>query len=340
MKKSVFAGLTALMLTMTLSAASAAEYVTLAELREQAVAEGWHQIYQVNGKELVADASIRLPSADKCPILHIEPLGRDESDSAFDAYRAQKNAQITADNMALTVEVINDESRLLVPRSDWGIDMVQQSDFYFSSGVPQHAAANVDLTYDKLIQKIDDALEGLLGVSLNEFQIDEVDVFQPVYQRDGKQLTKMGGYTVFATQLFHDIPLLDGAMHDRPNGRVIYGYSSPEFYDFTFACSKETAVLQEDIPLLPFDAIKARGQALIDAGKLQSADELTFGYVACRQDDGWATLPVWRIKGGCIEEGQTSDGEYDFNAQTGELLGTKEKAFDMPEALTWDDVSL
>ncbi|MFR5795676.1 MAG: hypothetical protein ACLUI3_09120 [Christensenellales bacterium] len=70
-----------------------------------------------------------------------------------------------------------------------------------------------------------------------------MQVSQPAYEQEtGRPLTKMGQYTVTATQLFHGIPLLDGAAHDRPNGQMIYGYSCPDCYSFTFACSKETGV--------------------------------------------------------------------------------------------------
>ena len=343
MKKRVLAALAASVLMTTASAASADDYVTLAELGRQAAKEGWRQVYEVDGKTLVTDAGVRLPSADTCPILRIEPLGRDESDGVFDAYRAQKNAQITADDKALTVEVINDESRLLVAREDWGPNVVQPSDFYDGEIGPQSAPENVDLTYDELLKRIDSAIESLPAVSLSDFQIDTVYVSQPAYQLEtNKQLTKMGEYTVTATQLFHDIPLLDGAMHDRPNGQMIYNYACPDCYSFTFACSKETGVQEEDVPLLPFDAIKAKGQALIDAGKLQSADELTFGYVACQQGDGWAALPVWRIQGVSAEANGGEEQRvcaYDFNAQTGELLGMKDEVSAMPKVLTWDDVN-
>lgn len=102
MKKRVLAALAAAVLLATASAASADGYVTLAELSKQAAEEGWRQVYEVDGKTLVTDASIKLPSAESCPILRLEPIGRDESDGVFDAYRAQKNAQIAADDKALT----------------------------------------------------------------------------------------------------------------------------------------------------------------------------------------------------------------------------------------------
>ncbi len=343
MKKRVLAALAAAVLLATASAASADGYVTLAELSKQAAEEGWRQVYEVDGKTLVTDASIKLPSAEACPILRLEPIGRDESDGVFDAYRAQKNAQIAADDKALTVEVINDESRLLVAREDWGTSVVQPSDFYDGEIGLQSTPENVDLTYDELLKRIDGALESLLAVSLSDFQIDTVQVSQSAYEQEtGRPLTKMGQYTVTATQLFHGIPLLDGAAHDRPNGQMIYGYSCPDCYSFTFACSKETGVQEEDVPLLPFDAIKAKGQALIDAGKLESAKALTFGYVACKQGDGWAAFPVWRIQGVCAETDGGAEQRvcaYDFNAQTGEMLGMKDEVSVVPSVLTWDDVN-
>ncbi|MFR5786011.1 MAG: hypothetical protein ACLUHE_01970 [Christensenellales bacterium] len=48
----------------------------------------------------------------------------------FDAYRAQKTHKSPRTTRRWTVEVINDESRLLVAESGLGTSVVQPSDFY------------------------------------------------------------------------------------------------------------------------------------------------------------------------------------------------------------------
>ena len=55
----------------------AQEYYTINQLREQA-AEGWHEIYEAYGREIVADIDITIPDVEQVPVEKLE-LARRES---------------------------------------------------------------------------------------------------------------------------------------------------------------------------------------------------------------------------------------------------------------------
>lgn len=123
---------------------------------------------------------------------------------------------------------------------------------------------------------------------------------------------------------------------------MIYGYSCPDCYSFTFACSKETGVQEEDVPLLPFDAIKAKGQALIDAGKLESAggaDLRLRGLQTGRRVGGVPRVANPRRL--CRNRRRRGTARLRIRLQRadGEMLGMKDEVSVMPSVLTWDDVN-
>ena len=362
MKKSAFACLAVLTMSLAVSAASADDYVTLAELGRQA-ADGWHQTYQANGREIVADAeTVFYPTGEQCPIVQVEGLGKDENDSVFDVHRQKKNSSIYAFDMSLSVDVLDDDSVNYVPWQELGKGkLYQERTFFYHGEEPNIAAENVDLTYSEFKKHVDEELNRTLGLTLEQFYQYRVWVSQPAYRAvmvdgqktPGKLLQKMGSYILEDVQNIHGLPLLDGALHKRPNGSIMYAYSCPNYYYFSFSCSKEISVIEEDVPLLAFDKMKEKWEALIDDGHLRCVDELTFGCVPCKQGDKWVTFPVWRIKGSYTDNVKSDKMEpiatdvykpeeyyeYDFNAQTGELLGIKEDVFAMPKVLTWDDVN-
>ena len=170
MKKSAFACLAVLTMSLAVSAASADDYVTLAELGRQA-ADGWHQTYQANGREIVADAeTVFYPTGEQCPIVQVEGLGKDENDSVFDVHRQKKNSSIYAFDMSLTVDVLDDDSVNYVPWQELGKGkLYQERTFFYHGEEPNIAAENVDLTYPEFKKHVDEELNRTLGLTLEQF---------------------------------------------------------------------------------------------------------------------------------------------------------------------------
>lgn len=353
------------------AAAQAEEYVTLAELREQ-VKDGWHETYQAHGREVVADADLQwMTESNTCPIVEVEALGMEEGDSRFDKYRGEKYADIYTRPAVISVDVLNSKSFYRNQGARYGgkIWEDEEDEIRQNGERPTGTPENVDLSYDEFLDRIDGDLEHLTGLSLANFHINEVKVSHISYktitksgmEMRGDPLVTCGGYFFNASQLFQGIPMLNNYLGvTTPGGQISYAYCLPDYYYFSFKAVRELGVVQDDVPLLSFEAFTGKLEELIDAGKLRGVDELAFGYLPFSDGHTWKLCPAWRINGGYTEDPNAENvmpyvGEegcivvpetynsYYFNAQTGEILPMRQvmredKYLAMPDVLTWTDV--
>lgn len=365
MKKMV--GLLAV-ICLLFACAAAEEYVTIAELREQAKA-GWNETYTAKGREVVANAEMDWfpEDADTCPLVTVEPLVIEEDDPRLDKWEG-KHSSIYALPDRIVIDVTNDkEYRLVNPvnyRGKWLYDQYS----YYDGEIPDREAEDCDITFDEFLAKYEEHLLDLAGLTLEDVHIDEIHVSSPAYKSRkvngevvrGDKLTASGGYSIFTKQLVQGIPVL-GSHQGMDKGRVQYGYNMPEYQLLTFWSVTNPTVVKEDLPLLSFDSFKGKLEELIEAGKLRGVDGMRFGYGACKDGDTWKLVPVWLVTCGYTDDPnydkhvmpyEDTDGtivapigyyEHYFNAQTGELmeyyeLNRYEVSLYMPEVLTWEDV--
>lgn len=366
MKKTVCL-LAALLLLMT--CALAEEYVTLAELREQAEA-GWNQTYTAKGREVIANAEMAwFPEADVCPLVSVDPLVIEEDDERLDKWRNLPHSTIYALSDRISIDVTDNSKFDLVPLGSWRGKWLQDRYSYYDGEIPDRQPEDCDITYDEFLAIVEADLLDLTGLSLGEIHIDEVCVTNPSYKGKkvngeyvrGDKLTAAGGYALFAHQLVHGVPVL-GALGLRSKGEVFYSYLMQEYHYFTFWSVTNPTVIEEDLPLLSFDAFKGKLETLIDEGKLRGVDAMRFGYGTCKDGDAWKLVPVWIVTCGYTDDPNSEKnvlphinedgdlfwplgyGEYYFNAQTGEMLkhyalSPTEDSLYMPEIVTWDDVN-
>ncbi|MBR5289017.1 MAG: hypothetical protein IKU34_10585 [Clostridia bacterium] len=364
MKK--FVCLLAALLLLT-SCALAEEYVTLAELREQAKA-GWDQTYTAKGREVVVNVELdQFPDVDACPLLTVESITIDEKDPRMDKWKEREHCEIYNYSDRIGVYVRNSRAHRLI--DNYRGKTLQDEAVYNHGEVPDHDAEDCDVTYEEFLSMFLSDVNELTGVSPEEISIDEVWVKGPVYKakKSGDQLVRgdkiiaTGCYHVFAHQLMHGIPVL-GANQAIDKGYFSYHYYQPQYRYFTFFAVRETAVKKDDLPLLSFDAFKGKLEKLIDTGKLRGVDAMRFGYGTCKDGNEWKLIPVWMVTCGYTSDPSKEnvmpyidkDGdnvipetykEYYFNAQTGELMeryevNRYEESLRMPKKiLTWDDVN-
>lgn len=354
-------------LLMLLSFAQAEEYVTIAELREQAKA-GWNETYTAMGREVVANAEMDWfpDTAQTCPLVTVEPLVIEEDDPRLDKWRELTGSAIYALPDRLVIDVINDKKFRLV--NEWRGKWLEDHFIYCDGEIPDREPEDCDISYEEFMAMFEADLLELTGLSLEDVHIDELRVNNPAYKGKkvdgeyvrGDKLTAAGCYYIFTKQLVHGIPVL-GALQGIDKGTVQYGYYMPEYRFLTFWSVANPTVVEDDLPLLSFDAFKGKLEALIDAGKLRGVDAMRFGYGACKDGDTWKLVPVWMVTCGYTDnpnyekhvmpyvdrDGYTvaPEGyhEYYFNAQTGEMmesyqLNRYEDSLRMPKVLTWDDV--
>ena len=355
-------------LCLVIASAAAEEYVTLNELREQAKA-GWNKTYTAKGREVVAKAEMDWfpEEAETCPLVQVDPLVIEEDDPRLDKWEGP-HSSIHALPDRIVIDVTNEKTYRLYKLGEYRGKHLRDSVIYHDGEIPEYAAEDVDITYEEFLTKFEADLLELTGLASEDIHIDEVHVNSPSYKSRkvngevvrGDKLTAAGCYLVRAKQLVEGLPVL-GACQGLDKGRIQYSYYQPEYHGLVFWSVTHPTVLEEDLPLLAFDAFKGKLEKLIDAGKLRGVDAMRFGYGACKDGNTWKLVPVWMVTCGYTEDPNYEkhvmpyvdrDGytvapigyhEYYFNAQTGEMmesyqLNRYEDSLRMPKVLTWDDV--
>lgn len=361
--------LAALLLMST--AALAEDYVTLAQLREQASA-GWHQTYQAHGREIVIDARLAwMTESNACPIIEVEGVGFEEGDERFDMYLALPDSYIYAFPYSVSVDVLCRDNKYLYGLTDYMGKWRSEEHIYLNGETPDVLPENVDLSYEEFLARIDSDLSRLTGFHLSDFHIREVTTTSCSYKTkkvngeatNGDPLTKTGSWYLNGQQLFYGIPVVENFVDPYvPGGLINYTYSVPDNFNFQFKCMRERRIIKDDVSLLSYGAFISKLEELIAAGKLRGVDEIAFGYLPYVNGNTHVLLPTWRILGGYhenpkyeekvmlyeTEDGDTfypsAYGEYYFNAQTGDMIAIpKNERNDaiLPNAykvLSWDDV--
>lgn len=356
----------ALVLALICGAAMAEEYVTLAQLREQAKA-GWNETYTAMGREVVADAEMDwFPEADTCPLVRVDPLVIEENDERLDKWRESKYSDIYALPDRLVIDVNNHKKYRLV--NEYHGKWLYDRNSYYDGEIPDVEAEDCDITFDEFMAMFEADMLEFTGLSLDDVHIDRIEVDSPSYKGKkvdgeyvrGDKLTAAGGYYIFVKQLIHGVPVI-GSHSEMDKGRIQYGYYMPEYRFLVFWSVTNPMVVDEDLPLLSFEAFKGKLEELIEAGKLRGVDGMRFGYGACKDGDRWTLVPVWMVTCGYTDDPNSdknvmlyedSDGnlvapigygEYYFSAQTGEMLeryevNRYEESLSLPEIFTWSDV--
>lgn len=371
MKKLLCMGfcLLALLLMLICTTASAQEYVTLAQLREQ-IKAGWNETYSAKGREVVADVEIEWfpEEGDVCPLVKVEPFSIDEKDERLDQWRELPHSQIYALPDRLAIDVLDDSRYHLIRLGSWNGKWLRDEYSYYDGELPDQEVQECDVTFEEFLSMVEEDLLDLTGLALEDIHFDEISVYGPSYKgiksngeyKRGDQLTLVGGYSLIAHQLVHGIPVL-GTNGAGDKGRLLFSYYLPEYRYMTIWTVANPTDLEEDLPLLSFDGFKAEMEKLIDAGKLRGVGAMRFGYATCLDGKVWKLVPVWMVTCGYTDDPNsdknvlpyqeddgtvvwpTGYGEHYFSAQTGELLKTYrlsagEDALPMPQILTWSDV--
>lgn len=346
--------------------ACAEEYVTLAELRTQA-GDGWHETFNANGREIVVQAEIDwFPEVDACPVLEVAGAVVEQPGAEF-----RKSGKVIQSDTYIGWAWMQEEPYL--DRSGGNSFSPVRYTVYHGE-VPTVIPDELDIGYEELLAQIDADIAPYADVRLADFRIKEVEVEGVRYVLedtlpDGTPVlwnprSKTGAYRLDAVQLLHGIPFVEARetlSSKTPGGNLAYYYYSQGWRYYHLYCAKEVSVLYEDVPLMSFDAMKQVWLEQIEAGNLRGIDELEFGYIVCKRDKQFVTIPVWRLKGGYTtdpkkekvmpyQNPRDKDGtltvpstytDYYYNAQTGEMLPEVKagvRTIKNLEILTWEDV--
>ncbi len=361
-----------LMLVATIPMSAIAEsksyidFVSLGELRKQAL-EGWHQTYNVNGKEVITNADINwMPETDLCPIIKIVRHNVDES--LLDKYRGKGNiVMYSPKSYSASIQVDADMKTWFINGFNRNGNYVLHREKSFKHGeIPTEIPEGLDVNYQKLIDIFNSHITPLEGTTFDDYWVEELQLEDVLLSLKGsKPATKTGSWSLWLWRIFQGIPI--GSAWEGPYGYNVFNYYGDTSYNFNAHPIVEVGNVYDDVPLLSFNSIKAALEQQINAGTLHSVDEMRFCYLPFLNKGGanepWVLCPVWRILGGYSEDKNVKNtlpyidenGEqccpmeyyyYYYNAQTGEMLRTAPMLGDHmnpivePNILTWNDVGI
>lgn len=346
----------------------------------------WEQTYEACGRTIDIDVAIDIPDVEKAPVIRVrtaDPLPDPERSELIREYKEKdkkaKKAYYDFGSDDYRSVWIDEAYPVL-----WGnskkkdnLDGVTSDERDLPRYNPDEVYADkTDLTVRHAWEILDSRLKEL--VPGTETKLDRVLVTGKTFWRKSKKpVYDKGFYTLHLSQCFHGIPVktyirkafypgeqATEEAHERiwnshGRGAVSGAVFSDTSYYFVAWLYKETGIVCEDIPLLPFDAVKDKVEALIQSGYVRWINSITLGYVQFDTEDPkeQILLPCWVVWCEYHREGAQSEKEYGINdsplmfdgnnyyyhplvinAQTGEMIdpeSTAENRAMCPDLSAW-----
>lgn len=321
-----------IMLVILTTCAAADEYVTIAELREQAKA-GWNETYQTKSGEQTVNAEMGwFPKVEFCPLVTVESITMDEDDPRLDKWKAQSHNEIIIQDDRICIDLRDLHNYRLDP--DYHGKLIYEDITYHDGEIPEYAPEGNDLSYDEFLALFGANLKEITGLEMTDIHIDSVKVASPRVKPNGEKFTANGMYSLSAQQLIRGVPVL--GVYPVGMGYIHCNYHRPEYQSVAYICVKEKDIIKEDLPLLSFETLKEKLGKRVVNGKMKGILRMRFGYGSCKDGKVNKLVPIWVIE---CEQGRN----YYINAQTGEPIerydiSAREESLRLPEILTWDDV--
>lgn len=163
------------------------------------------------------------------------------------------------------------------------------------------------------------------------------------WKRNKKTIDEKGYYHLNMRQCFHGIPLMASisaaytdpfdqrwrkildekdapymyilVQRDNDQGIVRSSVYSEDSWNFVAHLYEETEQLCQDMPLVPFDAVKSQVEDLITGGYVRWINSVTLGYAQFKTGnmDDFALVPSWVVWCEYLPEGPYSEKEYGVN---------------------------
>lgn len=369
MKKRIIKGSLMLITLFMISHASAAPWQSISDVKATTPAR-WQETYQTPWREVAIDVPIRLPDAERFPVLRVT-MARPVSPDKLVAYQyinRNKNGMLEA----------NFHGEDVVP-AGW---KHKSSVVFLEGAVPDILPENSSLSYEAATAFFFEEFERLFGLGRADFTIRKTIVDSAFYRYTGsghsiqwkERATPTGRYLFTFRQQFEGIPYqpaLDcydpqqhklGREKNIRNGTIGARITDTQHFRIVSQLMERVDCVHGDIPLLPFSQAKAAFEKEILAGRLRNADSLELCYIPYadpKDDNLFWLLPAWYLKGGYTRNpkqafsphldkttGEVLDdgierAEVVFQAQLGKLIDHTDKRSNrraLPKLVTWRDV--
>lgn len=333
---------TALIFVLGIAPATAAEKVSIADIREE-VAGGWHQTYESHGRTVSVAVDVVVPDVEKVPILrvghvalvHEEELG--ENRFAYALTKERRPGVFLGSTGEDDHEIAGDDARA--------------EENPLSRQEAEEIALQLFRQFEPQTGPLDLRLSGYMAQSR-------------VYVRDGdngdisdlnhdKPTTEMGSYFLQYQQYLHGIPVAgtNPLVHEfdpdykTPKAQGMNHATIATKDDFTLVITPyvEKEVILDDVPLVPFATVRSTIEKLINAGLLRDVRRIGLAYYSYfdkeKPGEQFILQPVWLLWGDYVEDASYPDNkpsefnpEYEkkfggtpimVDAYTGELLGSE-----------------
>ena len=331
----------------------AAQYVSITELAQQA-AQGWKEDIKGPGGMISVNIDIDVPQASAAPVLTIrrgnnlyEPTAR-EGELLHLFSQVPKGIDPKSMEGTFSLYLNAPDGEYYVKNGQLGRSQPQSWKNAFTRSVlwfrpldySRAYATNNPLTLgeavDTVINRLKDATGGQVLLSLDVAETRGVYKTLEWKGQDptlGELLAPEFYYLTF-TQNLRGLPLLRAV-----NGDILHENASDKMLPFAFVSRAqaqvesassyamginpvmETALLHEDIPLLPLSDIQNAIRGLVKSGHLRSVNSLRFGLVAYpkKGSPGEAlALPAWVVKGNYYRDSKAKDNPWNAFTPAGD----------------------
>lgn len=308
----------------------------------------WKQTYEAYGRTIDIDVDISIPAVEKAPVLKVrraEPLADPLKSELAEEYKKadKKDKKHYYDFDSTDFETIRLEHKFPIL---WGtskkkdtLDGVTAEDCDLPRYDENQAyAENNPLTVKEAEEIVRTHLKEVLPEV--EVQTDTVIVNGKTFWRKSKKpVYDKGYYSLNMVQRFHGIPYIASIYDDYLNpedniwpywkdeekwgerawnmfhGRMDATVFNEDSWFFVGHFYQEMETVLEDIPVLPFDLVKDKVEALIQSGYIRWINSVTLGYVHFETENTkeFILLPCWVVWCEYHPKGPESEKTYGIN---------------------------
>ena len=353
-------------LTLAAVSASAQEYFSIEQVREQAAA-GWHGVYQAYGREITVDVEAYIPSVERVPVdkmefARMEPRFPEEETGLLYTIRPEENVFVFE-----THDYIEQVPTTIDKTYEGCVNDPQEWERAYAPGSGLTLSGTVDI-----------ARQALAVMGLEESDWDLAHPYRlatfAFRHPKTKEIVAPGEYMIDFHQMANGLPLLNhaGATYRRKTRgnatiRMDLCTIASDMYAISCPMVKSSGRVADDVPLCSFSKVVEAAEKEILAGHIRKIYGLKFGYLlyedpeassASAQTTHFYAVPVWQLD--CLylnnpraelpEYGQDETGDEQnsleyanliINAQTGEVqdfMSEKEDRALYQGFLSWEDV--
>lgn len=369
MRKLIFLVLAITLCLACISAATAEEMLYSIQQLPSTTTLEWLQTYEAYGRTIEVDVDISIPNVNAAPVITVQaapPIG-EPMYSKLEAWYTQAEKDDKTNHYSFRSTAFNTVITHATPPA-WG--KTRSSEFIAGEmGQNQVDLCEFDLNVayaDNNSLTVAEAVS-IAQQHVAEFFPNEILHMRTVYlsgrtfwKKSNESIRDKGSYNLRFSQVFHGIPFMASSheaftlfsVGEENDWLSFRGLMNASIYDadaWSINCCfyQETGVLYEDIPLLPFDAVKDKVEALILKGYVRWIDDVSLGYAQFDSDnpDEQILVPCWivwceyhpdgaksnRTSGTNSSSSLMYDGNNEYyrpliiNAQTGEMIDPENK---------------